>query len=145
MKALSKQLQKIINEQILPLSKIPAEAYTRKTNPTTWSKKEIVGHIIDSAQNNIQRFIRAQYEVEPSINYDPDFWVKLNNYQKADIHNLLKLLQLLNEQIVMIWENIPEEDLNRKCFSGQDKVTIKWLMEDYMVHIQHHLLQLTKP
>jgi len=144
MKTLSKKLLKISNEQILTLDKIAIEVYNKKLNPEKWSKKEIAGHLIDSAQNNIQRFIRGQYEVEPSINYNPDFWVKLNNYQNADLKNLLRLLYSLNEQIVVIWENIPTEDLSRKCMSGDNLVTIEWLMEDYLTHLQHHLLQIHK-
>ncbi len=144
MKPQSQQLQKIINERIISLSKIPNEKFTLKKDPMKWSKKEITGHLIDSAQNNIQRFIRGQYEVEPSISYNQDFWVQMNNYQESDSHNLIDLLKLLNEQIIAIWENIPTEDLLRKCKIGNCIVTIEWVMNDYLVHLNYHLDQIHK-
>jgi hypothetical protein len=145
MKPQSQQLQKIIQERIIFLDKIPNEKFTLKKNPEKWSKKEIAGHLIDSAQNNIQRFIRGQYEVEPSISYNQDFWVQLNNYQESDAHNLISLLKLLNEQIIAIWENIPAEDLLRKCKIGNEIVTIEWVMNEYLVHLNYHLDQIKKP
>jgi hypothetical protein len=125
MKTQSQQLQKIINERIIFLNKVSSGKFELKKNSTKWSKKEIAGHLIDSAQNNIQRFIRGQYEVEPSISYNQDFWVQLNNYQKSNSTSLITLLKLLNEQIIAIWENIPSEDLTRKCKIGNEIVTIE--------------------
>ena len=144
MKPQSQQLQKIITTRIISLSKIPNEKFSLKKNAAKWSKKEIAGHLIDSAQNNIQRFIRGQYEVEPSISYNQDFWVQLNNYQECDSNNLITLLKLLNEQIITIWENIPSEDLNRKCKIVNEIVTIEWVMNDYLVHLNYHLDQIDK-
>ena len=44
------------------LLKIPPEEVILKSKPDKWSKKEILGHLIDLAANNHQRFLRAAQE-----------------------------------------------------------------------------------
>ena len=63
------QLQSIIDNYTPQLQRLPEDAWPAKPNPAKWSKKEILGHLIDSAQNNIRRFIVAQYEDNPKITY----------------------------------------------------------------------------
>ena len=63
-----KRLQYLCEEIPVLLSIIPEQDFTHKSAPEKWSKKEILGHLIDSATNNHQRFIRAQFENVPSIN-----------------------------------------------------------------------------
>ncbi len=45
-----------------------------KLFPNKWSKKEIIGHLINSATNNHQRFVRCQFETIPKIVYDQNKW-----------------------------------------------------------------------
>src|ERR1700753_2074239 len=69
-------LTKLIGIYTKRLEALTEETYAWKPHPHKWSKKEILGHLVDSAQNNIRRFIVAQYEDTPVIGYDQDAWVR---------------------------------------------------------------------
>ena len=72
MRATVEHLEKIVQSYYRRLGSISEQEYMRKPNPDKWSKKEILGHLVDSAQNNTRRFIVAQYEENPRIGYDQD-------------------------------------------------------------------------
>jgi hypothetical protein len=55
-----------------------------KPAPDRWSKKEILGHLIDSAANNHQRFVRAQGTPRLEFpGYEQEFWVATQAYASA--------------------------------------------------------------
>ena len=138
MVAVASQLNLIIDEYLQQLNKIEEEKISFKYVPLKWSKKEELGHLVDSAQNNIRRFIVAQYEEIPTIIYDQEKWVVLNNYQQQPSKNIIQLWYLLNKQVVGILNNISEESAQRKSQS-QELHTIEWLGNDYIKHLQHHM------
>ncbi len=117
-----------------------AVASTPDGSPVKWSKKEIMGHLIDSAQNNIRRFIVTPYEDIPTIVYKQDDWVRINNYQSASLEELIQLWYLLNRQIVSILKNISDDSLQRTCQTDSIH-NIEWLAKDYIKHMKHHLHQ----
>ncbi len=136
------ELRQIIADYYPRFQGISSEDYKARPLPHKWSKKEILGHLIDSAQNNIQRFIRGQYEDNPYLMYGQDDWVSLNNYQKKDETELIELWKLLNLQITHIWDAMPEENLSLPCRVAGDQVTIQWHVDDYTEHLKHHLKQI---
>jgi len=143
MQATIEHLEKIVNNYNRRLEAIPEEEYLRKPHPEKWSKKEILGHLVDSAQNNIRRFVVAQYEDCPRIGYDQDKWVALADYQHYPTKDLLALWRLLNRHICRILAGITPEETLRKCAMGNDQqYTIKWLAADYCNHLLHHLHQI---
>src|SRR5262249_25822974 len=78
--------------------------------PATWSKKQILGHLIDSASNNHQRFVRAQFTDDLLFpGYDQDAWVFSQRYQDAPWLELVPLFRLFNLHIARVIEAIPEE------------------------------------
>ena len=93
------QLQSIIDNYSIQLKSVHEDEWSRKSNPAKWSKKEILGHLIDSPQNNIRRFIVAQYEDNPKIVYAQDTWVVASNYQNYVTKDLVDLWILLNKHI----------------------------------------------
>ncbi len=110
-----------------------------------WSNKEIIGHLIDSAQINLQRFVRCTYEQDFKLVYAQDEWVAAAHYQNADIKEVLDLWILLNRQIIRVLINYPEDRLEITCDIGKAEVkshSVKWLAEDYIRHMQHHLDQI---
>ena len=111
-----RDLRKILTKQTVLFSEADEYSYAQKPFPDKWSRKEILGHLIDSAGNNLQRFIRTQYEDEPSIIYDQDTWVRLNNYQEATLSKLIDLWRLLNEQILRIIESTPPENFKKNAW-----------------------------
>ncbi len=114
-----------------------------KPSPEKWSKQEILGHLIDSAANNHQRFIRVQFEEAPTIFYDQDNWVKHNHYNELDIAGLVALWAAYNKHLATLIAKIPEENLEKECRMRDGRlVTLKWLITDYVQHMEHHLRQI---
>jgi hypothetical protein len=91
-------------------SDILSKNWNYKAGPDKWSKKEIIGHLIDSAQINLQRFVRSTYTENFKVSYDQVEWVNAQHYGAADINELLELWRLLNKQIVRVLENYPLTD-----------------------------------
>lgn len=137
------KLQRVISDYQAMLKAISAEEFAYKPSPDKWSKKEILGHLIDSAQNNIRRFIVAQYEAVPFIIYNQDKWVAISNYQHASSAELTELWVLLNNQICRILDNTTSEAAMQICETNDHSAhTIAWLAEDYIKHLLHHLHQI---
>ncbi|SRR5579871_184353 len=142
MKQITQQLSQIISDYAEKLMGISENDLAAKPDPLKWSRKEILGHLIDSAQSNIRRFVVAQYEEAPFIIYNQDKWVAISDYQNYPTTDLISLWILLNKHICIILGNTSEESLLRMCKTNKDiPHTIKWLAEDYIRHLLHHLHQ----
>jgi len=137
----SEILQQIIRSSFEKFKIISEEDWDYKPLPNKWSKKEILGHLCDSAMNNIRRFVVSQYEENNKIIYQQDNWVASQDYQSENFQNIILLCKLLNEQVIKIINKIPEEKLSNTCITSE-KRTIEWLIEDYIVHLNHHLSQI---
>ncbi len=108
------------------------------TSAGKWSPKEILGHLIDSAYINLQRFVRCTYESNFTLTYSQNEWVAAQNYQNADIAELLLLWRLINKQIITVLDNYPSESWNAVC----NNHTVEFLTNDYIAHINHHINQI---
>jgi len=112
--------------------------------PDKWNRQEILGHLIDSALNNLQRFVRTQYEHDPFVFYQQDIWNKINAYSKASHLELIDLWKNLNLQILRVLKNIPDEAFDRNCrVSVTQLMPLHELVYDYIGHLEYHLKQLT--
>lgn len=60
-------LSSIVAIALPRLQSIPEDIAAQKPAPGKWSKKEILGHLIDSAANNHQRFVRLQLQPELTL------------------------------------------------------------------------------
>jgi hypothetical protein len=109
-----------------------------------WTRKQIIGHMLDSATNNRQRFVRAATEgsfVGP--NYDQQPWVAAHGYADQPWETLLRWWQTEHEILAAIVDRIPEERLDASCTVGADApVLLRFLVEDYCAHQRGHLAQL---
>lgn len=145
-------MEQRINEFILVLNKLNVLASTNSTrnfeikpSETKWSKKEILGHLIDSAINNLQRFTEIQYAEKPFTirMYPQDELVKANDYQNKNILDLLHLLIELNKHIVYLINNQTEETLKYEIILPNQAIkNLQWLIEDYFNHFYHHIKQI---
>src|SRR5579871_4135625 len=100
MKDTISELSEIIRNFEVKISSIPEAEFSSKPQPTKLSKKEVLGHLIDSAQNNLRRFVCGQYETTaPKIVYQQDHWVNANNYQHTNSKEIIQLWALLNKRI----------------------------------------------
>lgn len=146
MKNVAKELQQIVQEIYSKINSIPEIEFSKKPQPAMWSKKEILGHLIDSAQNNLRRFICGQYENAPThVVYDQDFWVMANQYNAMKKNDIITLWKLTNDRIAEIIQNMPSENYMRECDTGKTTPqlhTLYWLAEDYVKHLKHHLNQI---
>lgn len=110
-----------------------------------WSKKEILGHLCDSATNNYHRFIRIQFEKLPFflVSYDQNNWVLIHDYQTIPTDEIVDFWITINQQIIRIISNIPEGKLLYLCDIGENKyITLSELIQDYVRHMDHHLGQI---
>ena len=109
-----------------------------------WSAKEILGHLVDSASNNHQRFVRAQ--LAPSLRmtgYEQARWVSVQRYQDRTWSDLVELWSSYNRHLAHVIASIPEERRHLSCEIGDDTpMTLEHLVLDYVAHIQHHLRQI---
>ncbi len=145
MNTITLELQEIISVFSKKIQAIPAHEFDAKPNINKWSKKEVLGHLIDSAQNNLRRFVVGQYDHQPNIVYDQDFWVKANDYQHMNENDVIALWQHLNERIIAVLKNMRTENYSRLCNTGRTSPslhTLEWLATDYVKHLKHHLNQI---
>ncbi len=138
MKQTIEQLQTIITKYAPLLKAVKEDAWRIKPQPNKWSKAEELGHLIDSAQNNIRRFIVGQYEEKPFIVYKQDEWVKISGYQHYPANDLIDFWVLANKHICIILNNTSAENAARPVLAKEPH-SIEWLASDYNKHLLHHL------
>jgi hypothetical protein len=117
-----------------------AEAGERPS-PERWTKKEVVGHLIDSASNNRRRFVLGQLAGGQDFpRYDQEGWVRVQGYQSARWADLIDLWRAYNAHLLHVAEVMPEEGRRATCrVGGGEEVTLEWLFVDYVDHLEHHL------
>jgi hypothetical protein len=109
-----------------------------------WSRKEILGHLIDSASNNHQRFVRGQYQAHMSFpRYTQDEWIGAQGYGERPWGELVELWRLYNRHLVHVMRRVPAAAQRNVCVVAADEPsTLKDHMVDYVGHLQHHLDQI---
>ena len=137
------QLNYLANTFPAELMEIPESEFTRIPAPGKWSKKQIIGHLIDSAANNHHRFIRIQYEDKPVISYDQDAWNTLSHYESMDSGQLIDLWAAYNKHLAHIASHIPRENLSRTgLLKSGEELTLAFYINDYVKHMEHHLKEM---
>lgn len=118
---------------------------TQPLAPGRWSRKEILGHLIDSAANNYRRFVLAQFGPWPYViqPYDQDQWVQCGSYLNVPGTELFTLWNACNKQLKRLIATIPAAALARECQTPYGtSVTLEWLIKDYVLHLEHHVQQI---
>lgn len=124
------------------LNEIDDHIFSLKPGVGKWSKKEIIGHLIDSAVANHQRFVRGQFEDVPKIGYDQNNCNTFNYYQQINGKQIISFWTTYNKQLLELIKLIPETALERRCFAGgEQNVTLAFIFDDYVQHLEHHLKQ----
>jgi len=130
-------------------------ATAQRPAPGKWSPREILGHLIDSASNNHQRFVCAQWQDDLVFQgYDQDAWVSAQRYQDAAWRDLVTLWRAFNLHLAHVMRTVPAEvrqhprvrhNLDRVAFvpvPADQPATLEYFMQDYVRHLQHHLRQI---
>ena len=105
-----------------------------------WSAKQIIGHLTDSAVNNLGRIMRMQIEADPSLpGYRQMEWVSLQHYAEREWAQVLALWFALNEHVEWTIEHIERARLANRGVVEGEPLTLGFLIADYIAHIEHHL------
>jgi hypothetical protein len=129
----------------------------RRPGPGKWSAKEIIGHLVDSASNNHQRFVRAALQDELVFDgYEQASWVEAQRYQDAPWNNLVLLWREFNLHLARVMESTPEDTrLRERTRHNLDRLAwepvpahrpapLDYFMRDYVSHVHHHLRQVER-
>jgi hypothetical protein len=109
-----------------------------------WARKEILGHLLDSASNNHQRFVRAAlHGILTFPGYDQNVLVDLQNFAEIDWNFLVDFWAAYNRFLAHVIGQLPEEAAKTMCHIGNNPpATLSWIAEDYVAHLKHHLHQM---
>jgi hypothetical protein len=112
--------------------------------PGEWTRKEILGHLIDSASNNQQRFVLDTLgDTFQGPPYDQHHWVRVHAYADRPWAELVDLWAAFNRHLAFAMAAVPAHRLSTPCTIGDGPCeTLGWLMEDYVTHLRHHLRQI---
>ena len=127
------------------LQQIDENEFSTRPFPDKWSKKEIIGHLIDSATNNHHRIVRGQFENRPKITYDNYVWNRGNHYQSIPGAKIIYFWTAYNRHLLEIIKRIPDEKMTNQVETGEkgkkNFMTISLVIEDYLEHMEYHLRQ----
>lgn len=126
------------------LRQIDETAASERPGPGKWSKKETLGHLIDSAVNNHQRFVRLQLMPRLELaGYEQDGWVSVQHYQDRPWKEIIELWQVYNTHLAAVIRHADPKALRNlwRAPDGKD-VDLEFIIRDYVVHMQHHLDQI---
>jgi hypothetical protein len=137
---LAQLLRQTIDREMPELRAFNDERAARAPKPGSWSPKQELGHLIDSAANNHMRFVLASTEgAYEGPGYSQDRWVEAHGYQDLAWMEIVELWYRCNVLLVHLVERIAEERMESRCIVGSSTVTLRFLIEDYVLHMQHHL------
>jgi len=138
------EFERILDESSKKLLKYSEDEATKKPLPDKWSKKEILGHLIDSAANNHQRFVRMQIENNLKMpSYEQNNWVSAQHYNTISWNELIRFWEAYNYHLLhILWNIDPAKLLNSGTIGNHDEMTLEFIIEDYVGHLKHHLQQI---
>ena len=144
MQALSTKLLSIIYSTEPRLAAMTEAEISVPLRPGAWSRKEVVGHLIDSASNNHQRFVRASLQDSLEFpGYDQNGCVRVQAPNDADWKVLVSLWAAYNRYLAHVIARLPAAKINTPCRIGTaEAVTLEFLAKDYVRHLVHHLEQI---
>ena len=154
MREIAEELRSVLDDAVPRLKGIEEARAAVPRAPGKWSRKEILGHLVDSASNNHQRFVRGRFQEDLVFpGYAQDDWVAAEGWQERPFGETLELWRLYNLHLAHVIENTPRAIAERvhtrhnlhlrawKPIAEGAPVTLAWFMEDYLGHLEHHLAQ----
>ncbi|MBN2520561.1 MAG: DinB family protein [Bacteroidales bacterium] len=145
-KSISLELLNLVREWELKLLDLPGEVILERRNSQNRNVKQILGHMVDSASNNIHRIVHLQYQESPLVfpNYatygNNDRWIAIQNYQDENWYNLVQLWKYINIHFTHVIQNINPDKLNNEwiCDINQT-VSLNDMVVDFLHHFKLHL------
>ncbi|MBL7994591.1 DinB family protein [bacterium] len=155
MKTFLEEFRQTLENAAGRLQQLSDEQSRISKTPGKWSAKQIMGHLVDSAGNNHQRFVRAQFKDDLVFpGYEQEEWVKVQNYETENWRELIQLWKSYNLHIIHVAENIPVDILRKKrvkhnlhqiawkTIPEEEAVTLEYFIRDYVGHLKNHLEQI---
>lgn len=144
MKPIADELRKIVDDVVPMLHQIEGPEIAVRPAPKKWSRKEILGHLIDSACNNQQKFVRVMQQPQLEFpGYRQDDWVDLQNWADANWKDMISLWESYNRHIAYLIETIDSRyHENTITIEGVGPFKLSFIMPDYVEHLKHHLKQI---
>jgi hypothetical protein len=142
--ATAADLQETISQAEPLLEKFNDAEASSRPQPGKWSKKEILGHLLDSASNNHQRFVRASLQGQLAFpGYDQERLVELQRFQAMEWRFLTEFWAKYNHFLAQVVAGLPAEAAAVICSIGTNQpATLEWVAQDYVAHLKHHLNQI---
>jgi len=141
---LALEFRSTLNALGAELSALPSKLADKPWREGGWTRRQIVGHLLDSATNNRQRFVRASIDgsyVGPGYQQEP--WVAAHGYAEQNWETLVRWWLVEHEILVAVVDHIPEERLEAPCvLRGEAPVTLRFVIADYLRHQRWHFQQL---
>jgi len=135
----------LLVESLTYFKTLKVSTLEEKITQDKWSKKEIIGHLVDSSIHNLVRFTEINYAKKPYIyrTYNQNDLIKINQYQGMDNDELIQLWFSLNNQIIRLFKTVTEEALEYKIqLNDNSIIDLRFLMTDYVDHLEHHINQI---
>ncbi len=119
---------------------------TETYKPDAWTRKQVLGHLIDSAINNHVRFVMAALDGEyTGPAYHAQGWVEMHDYANMLWSELLDLWRAHNSLLARVVRQVPEDRLTAECRVGSDQsVRLRYVIEDYLHHMEEHITEITE-
>ena len=155
MRTVDAELREVVAAAMPRLLALSEEEAARPPAPGKWSPKEVLGHLIDSASTNHQRFVRAQFQDHLVFaGYEQEAWVAAQRYRAAPWSDLVGLWRLYNLHVARVIEAAPASvrqqprfrhnlhEIAWKTVPQEQPATLEYFMDDYVQHLKHHLAQI---
>lgn len=155
MKTFLDDFNKTLDDAVKRLQSLDEAQSKIPKTPGKWSATQIIGHLIDSAANNHQRFVRAQFTEDLIFpGYQQEDWVRVQRYDEENWHELIHLWKSYNRHIIHVVHHIPAEKLTKqrikhnlhqiawKTVPEQEPVSLEYFIRDYVGHLKNHLQQI---
>ena len=144
MKEIAGDIRLLIDSATDTLAGMGREAVEAKPSSSEWSKKEILGHLIDSAANNHQRFVRAMYDAAGDFPpYRQEEWVAVQQYQQSSWMALIELWAAYNRHLCDLIDRMPHDVESSPVNIGTAKpATLAFVVKDYLRHLRQHMQDL---
>jgi hypothetical protein len=143
MREVSARLKEVVRMAEPKLRGITEENAGKPALKGGWSPKQLIGHLIDSAANNHQRFVRGTLQgVYEGPGYAQDDWVNLQDYQRQKWADILVLWSAYNRHLAHLITQMPEDKAGATCKIGSSEYTLGYVVNDYVDHMLGHLKQI---
>jgi len=146
----TREVASLVEEWVIKLSELPDEVITGRRNSQNRTIKQILGHLIDSASNNIHRYVHLQYRENPLEfpNYasegNNDRWIAIQQYQSEEWEKMIRLWMYLNYHLIHVVKNINPEKLTNEWIAAPGRnISLKDMVVDYQRHLKLHLQEIS--